>query len=146
MNILTNRGTGSADVGICLHSSSSGLDLPMKVVDMFGCGLPVCALNFTCLRELVQPGKNGLIFKSSEELAGQLIDILRGFPSSPVIKTLKAAIVESRDSSSPPSAHHFGSSADIGEDVGGEVEWTSWADNWNGSIRPIVVGDRISQH
>merc|ERR1719469_415193 len=50
----------------------------MKVVDMYGCGLPVCAVGFDCLSELVQPGKNGMVFAFSSELADQLYDLLRG--------------------------------------------------------------------
>lgn len=64
---------GAADVGVSMHASSSKLDLPMKVVDMFGCGLPVCSVNYMAITELVKPNVTGLLFYTAEELCSCLI-------------------------------------------------------------------------
>jgi beta-1,4-mannosyltransferase len=46
---------------------------------MFGCGLPVCALTYSCIGELVSHEHNGLLFASPDQLAQQLLDCFRGF-------------------------------------------------------------------
>lgn len=62
-----------ADLGICLHMSSSGVDLPMKVVDMFGSGLPVAAYSgYESFGELVKEEVNGCGFEKADELAAIL--------------------------------------------------------------------------
>ena len=75
------RVVGSADLGLCLHRSSSGLDIPMKVADLFGAGVPVCALDYgACLAERVRHGDNGLLFSTGRQLADILFDLFEQFP------------------------------------------------------------------
>ncbi|KAL2631705.1 hypothetical protein R1flu_016391 [Riccia fluitans] len=105
---------GSADLGVSLHTSSSGLDLPMKVVDMFGCGLPVCAASYSCIGELVLDRQNGLLFSSSSELADQFLDLFRGFPTT---SNLLSALKE--------GALALGSSG-------------RWSDEWAENVLPLI--------
>ncbi|WOG97851.1 hypothetical protein DCAR_0417192 [Daucus carota subsp. sativus] len=105
---------GSADLGVCLHTSSSGLDLPMKVVDMFGCGLPVCAVSYSCIKELVKVEKNGLLFSSSSELADELMMLFKGYPDEcDALKLLRKGVHETRSS-------------------------VSWETEWEAKAKPLV--------
>ncbi|KAG7295758.1 hypothetical protein JYU34_020809 [Plutella xylostella] len=106
---------GSADLGVCLHTSSSGLDLPMKVVDMFGAGLPVCAFSFKCLNELVEDGVNGYTFNTSDELAKQIVRWFSDFPNNAEQNATAAKMRERLQ----------------------KFQESRWEDNWNLRVKKI---------
>mmetsp|Transcript_21948 Transcript_21948/g.32703 ORF Transcript_21948/g.32703 Transcript_21948/m.32703 type:complete len:488 (-) Transcript_21948:195-1658(-) len=110
---------GSSDIGLSLHTSSSGLDLPMKVVDMFGCGLPVCAHRFACVDELVEDGKNGYTFDDAKTLASSLCKLLRRFPENKNSEILKKNIVQGK---------------------------VGWSENWNEVVYPLLISSNGCPH
>jgi beta-1,4-mannosyltransferase len=65
---------GMADAGLCLHQSSSGLDLPMKLADFRGAGVPVCAFDYgPVLNEVLTPAHEGMTFHEPGQLAAVLV-------------------------------------------------------------------------
>ena len=71
----------AADLGVSVHRSTSGVDLPMKIADLQGAGVPVCAFDYgPCLAEMIRSGENGLLFRSGAELADQLTMLFGGAP------------------------------------------------------------------
>jgi beta-1,4-mannosyltransferase len=84
-----------ADLGVCLHKSSSGVDLPMKVVDMFGAGLPVVGYgDYESWGELVQEGLNGRGFVTSEDLKSVIIDLFSDKEGKQLAKLREGATKE----------------------------------------------------
>jgi beta-1,4-mannosyltransferase len=53
----------------------------MKVADLFGAGVPVCALDYgACLAERVRHGDNGLLFSTGRQLADILFELFESYP------------------------------------------------------------------
>ncbi|MGQ0734282.1 MAG: glycosyltransferase [Acidobacteriota bacterium] len=69
---------GLADLGLSLHQSSSGVDLPMKLADFRGVGVPACALDYApVLGEVLTPGREGVTFNDPGELSRLLLALAR---------------------------------------------------------------------
>lgn len=84
---------GAADLGVSLHTSSSGIDLPMKVVDMFGAGLPVVGWgDFEAWPELLHEGVNGKSFSDAAGLQNVLMQLFGG--DDGLLKRLKDGALE----------------------------------------------------
>ncbi|HKX07633.1 MAG TPA: glycosyltransferase [Stellaceae bacterium] len=67
----------AADLGISMHRSASGLDLPMKIVDMIETRLPVLAYDYApCLGELLPRGRAAGLFTTPAELAERIETLL----------------------------------------------------------------------
>jgi beta-1,4-mannosyltransferase len=67
---------GMADLGLCLHQSSSGLDLPMKLADLRGAGVPVATYDYSqVLGEVMETGHEGITFRDPGDLANLLVSV-----------------------------------------------------------------------
>jgi len=113
------RVVGSADLGLCLHRSSSGLDIPMKIADLFGAGVPVCALDYgACLAERVRHGDNGLLFSNGRQLADVLFELFEAFPADQ--KALERLRTGARKLARP-----------------------TWEEGWTREARPVLLPQQL---
>jgi beta-1,4-mannosyltransferase len=110
-----------ADLGVSLHTSTSGLDLPIKILDYFGCEVPVVAYDFTCLQELVQDDVNGRTFTTSEQLTNIFWDLLSPLATFGPAET--------------PGCHDFGDLQRYSRQIQGRALWT---DSWPRHALPLL--------
>jgi beta-1,4-mannosyltransferase len=87
---------GMADLGLCLHQSSSGLDLPMKLADLRGAGVPVAAYDYApVLNEVMTPGHEGITFRDPGDLANLLVAVAaRSLPADSALTTSRAWLAQ----------------------------------------------------
>lgn len=118
---------------LALAPTAAPLAPGCQVVDMFGCGLPVCALSYACIGELVSHEHNGLLFENSHQLAQQLLDCFRGFPGGPAGK-------EGRPTDLGAAAAGGGSLlAQLRRGVAG-ASMARWDDTWRKTVLPVLEG------
>jgi hypothetical protein len=110
---------------------------------MFGSGVPVCAAYFPAISELVVDRFNGLVFRNSAELCGQIAELL--FTDQEVVEKVTSAPI----SNTPPT---LGNSKLCTKNnsvlCSRALLWTlkegassigSWTENWILHMKPVVA-------
>jgi beta-1,4-mannosyltransferase len=89
-NIDSHAAIAKADVGLCLHQSASGLDLPTVLSDLRAASVPVCVYDYApVLTEVLTKGHEGVTFGEPGELMTLLVSVAIGDTSvdSPLAKS-----------------------------------------------------------
>lgn len=104
-----------ADLGLCLHRSSSGVDLPMKLADFAAAGLPACALDYgPVLGEAPAPSAT-LGFRTAAELADRWLELFAPGGTLQALRLAAAAPVEGwEDAWQRVAAPHLGLGLEAG--------------------------------
>ncbi|VDN33061.1 unnamed protein product [Gongylonema pulchrum] len=113
--ISSTSWTEDEDFGLLLDALR--LDLPMKVVDMFGCALPVIVKRFACIGELVSDGYNGRLFDTAHELSHIIKTFACGFPLYSTVSLQQLNTLASNIQADP---------------------LISWSKNWDACMWPLV--------
>jgi beta-1,4-mannosyltransferase len=99
------------DIGLCLHNSTCGLDLPMKVLDMLGAGLVVLASRYYAISELIRHEENGLLFHGAQDLVENILRLMMNSSNNQLVNLRQ---------------HHH------------HERLSSWHENWNEVMKPLV--------
>jgi beta-1,4-mannosyltransferase len=106
---------GIANLGLCLHQSSSGLDLPMKLADLRGCGVPVAVFDYApVLGEVMTSGQHGVTFRDPGDLASVLVAVANHSTAANVQLSASRTWL----AQNPPER---------------------WSDQWNAAARPVLL-------
>jgi beta-1,4-mannosyltransferase len=109
---------GMADLGLCLHQSASGLDLPMKLADLRGAGVPVATYDYApVLSEVMENGREGVTFRDPGDLANILLAVAtRAIPTGSPLAQSRAWLARN-----PPER---------------------WDAQWDAAARPVLLAQR----
>jgi beta-1,4-mannosyltransferase len=95
---------------------------------MFGCGLPVLALAYSCIHELVAEGRTGVLFSDGTTLADALCRLLAGFGA------------DGADAAGAGAGAGPSELAALRHGVAAEQLALRWEDNWRAVAAPVLLG------